>query len=243
MARIGRWFTFKRDNGTLPVLKEISPRAPDQPGQIETARPKPRSFFWRPWARRDAAIASVQQGFDSLAELMASIRQNLESQSRRQDEMLGYLSHLPQLLEALPESQRAHGETLKAIGQQLTQQTQQHERVAEILDRLGDGQGAQQQILQTLAGRSEMLSEHNQMISANLRHVGSAMESMGKSSESSAAVLRQINAELATRDGQLEKIIQRQNTRLTLLLTLVAGSIIAAAAAIALVGFMLLHRG
>jgi len=240
MARIGRWFSFKRNNALLPVLREV-PASPA--GQIEPAEKKPRSFFWRPWARRDAAISSLQQGFDSLSGLMASIRDSLERQSRRQDEILGYLAHLPQLLETLPQTQRAHSEALAAIGQQLQQQTQQQARLAEILDRLGEAQGGQQRVLESLAGRVGALCEHDQMVSANLRQVGCAMESMGRSSESSAAVLRQLNEDLGRRNAQIERTMRRQNTRTTVML--VVGMAVSAAAVVALgvVAFLLVRRG
>ena len=67
---------------------------------------EPRSTFLRPWAKRDAAIENLQGGINAIGDLMNGIRNHLEQQSRRQDELLGYLSHLPAALEQLPESNR-----------------------------------------------------------------------------------------------------------------------------------------
>ena len=53
-----------------------------------------RGTFLRPWARRDQAIADVRNGVNALADLMHSIRDNLERQNQRQDELLQHLSHL-----------------------------------------------------------------------------------------------------------------------------------------------------
>ena len=73
----------------------------------------------RPWRKNTAAIANLQDGFHSLTHLMDEIRQNMVNQNRRQDELIGYLSALPKLLESIPESGRLQGETLKAIQSQL----------------------------------------------------------------------------------------------------------------------------
>jgi len=43
--------------------------------------------------------------------------------------VLAYLSHLPEALRTLPESSRVHGETLKAIHQQLEQQNIQQDKL------------------------------------------------------------------------------------------------------------------
>jgi hypothetical protein len=240
MARIGQWFNSKRNKGTLPVLKEVTP---PPPGEAEGGDRKARGLFRRPWARRDAAIAGLQQGFDSLADLMTGIRENLEGQSRRQEEMLGYLSHLPQLLESLPETQRMHGQTLQVIGRSLQQQTEQQGRLAEILDKLTDGHGEQRQVLESLTGRTDTLAAHNETISATLRQVGSVMEIVGRSSESGAEVLRHLSHELSRRDGQMEEIIQRQSRRLTaMLMATVVLSVLALAAA-GVMGYLLLRRG
>jgi hypothetical protein len=242
MARIGQWINVKREKFT-PVFKEVSPDRQIQPLQrAGNGNGKPRSFLWRPWARRDAAIAGLQQGFDSLNDLLGSIREHMQSQSRRQDEMAGYLSHLPHIMETMPETQRMHGEALQAIGQHLQEQTQQNGQLAEVLQRLGESQGGQQQLLQSLAGNTQTLGEHNQTISANLRDVGSAMALVGKHSETSTVALQQLQNELSHRDRQLGQIIQRQNKRLTIMLAVaMAVSVLALTAAGAL-GFLLMRR-
>jgi len=78
MFQIGR--IFKRSE-TLPLEREL------KGGEIARVEAKRTSFF-RPWAKRDAAIASLREGMESLAGTIVSIRDNLEKQGRRQDEML-----------------------------------------------------------------------------------------------------------------------------------------------------------
>src|SRR5437016_1787005 len=126
LSRIGSIFTRKsnRLSGNGDIHMEMG--APPEQG-IE-----PRSTFLRPWARRDAAINHLQEGFNTLTDLMSGIKDNLDKQSERHAELVNYLSHLPQLAQELPEANRVHGETLKAIQQQIEGQSSQHERLSEI---------------------------------------------------------------------------------------------------------------
>jgi hypothetical protein len=49
--------------------------------------------FLRPWAKRDAAIQHLQEGFVTLTDLMGAIRDNLERQNRKQDAIVAVLRH------------------------------------------------------------------------------------------------------------------------------------------------------
>jgi len=122
-TRLGSWFRRgNQGNGALDGSQLIDP---SHGTAIET-----RTSFLRPWARRDAAIGQLQDGFTTLTDLMSTVRDNLERQNRRQEELVQYLSHLPEALQSLPESNRMHGEALKAIHQQLENQNSQQQRLA-----------------------------------------------------------------------------------------------------------------
>src|SRR5438132_987383 len=167
MLTIGR--IFKRSSETLPLEREVDR------GEIARVSAKRTSFF-RPWAKRDAAIASLREGMESLAGTIVSIRDNLEKQGRRQDEMLAYLSHLPEILHSLPEAHRIQAETLKGIGQQLQQQVAQQNRVGEILEKLTNAEADHGQTLEALKGELSAMAGHSDNVAQNLRQVGVAME-------------------------------------------------------------------
>lgn len=233
--RVGDWFKMKAagDGG-----EQV-----DAPATETTSMVPIRSSFFRPWARRDAAIANLQQGFNTLTDLMSSIRESMERQSGRQDEMLSYLSHLPEVLKAMPEAQRLHGQTLQAIGQQLQQQVEQQDRLVQILDKVTASGVDQRELLEELHQRVDSAAQQNSSISENLRQVTSAVESMGRLSESSTQALRQLHEGLSTRQEMAERSIQKQDTRLTAMM--MAAVILSAAALIAvgIFGFLLLRRG
>lgn len=235
-GRIGQWFKRNgKSDGDLPLMREI-----DAP--IDANRQLPAPSVFRPWARRDQAISNLQNGFESLADLMNSIRENLEKQGRRQEELLGYLSHLPTAMETLPETARLQAETLKTIHTQLEHQNLQHERLTEILEKVSVAEGDQQEILKSLRDRVETLHQHDQAITDNLHGVGSAMAGVSKNSQISAEILGQLRDNLDSRDGQLERLLQKQATRFTVLLSAAITLSVLALTAAGVIGYFLLIK-
>jgi chromosome segregation ATPase len=231
ITRIGSWFKRgTRGNGDLPLDAHSSSTG------IE-----PRSSFLRPWARRDAAIQQLQDGFHTLTDLMSTIRDNLDRQSRRQDELMNYLSHLPQALESLPESGRVQGEALQAIRQQLQQQNGQQERLSEILEKIGEGGSEQRVLIDALRQRVDSLRQTDEAIAQNLSSVGDAMKTVSQTSATSAQVLGSMRDRIDERDDQLQQILQKQSTRFTTMLSIAIFLSCAALAAVSVVGYLLLN--
>ena len=235
LSRIGSFFKRgSRGDGDLATDSVAHAHA--------TTSIEPRSSFLRPWARRDSAIQNLQEGFNTLTDLMSSIRENLDRQSKRQDELLQYLSHLPQALETIPESNRLHGETLKAIHQQLEQQVDQQGKLTEILDKVSTSGGAQREILEGLRERVETLRDTDESIAQNISSVSEAMQNVSKHSSTSTQVLEQMRDHIDGRDGQLERILHKQNTRFTTMLAIAIFLSVAALVAVSVIGYMLLNK-
>ena len=234
-TRIGSWFKRGgvRSNGDLPL---------DSHGHDpHSTAIEPRSSFLRPWAKRDAAISNLQEGFNTLTDLMSTIRDNLERQGKRQDDLLNYLSRLPQVLESLPESSRVQGEALRAIREQLFQQNNQQQKLAEILEKIGEGGVEQRVKLESLGSKVEALREADQSIAEYLNNVADGMKHVSTTSATSAEVLGQMRDRIDDRDGQLERILQKQNTRFTTMLAIAIFLSCAALVAVSVVGYLMLN--
>ena len=63
-----------------------------------------RSTFLRPWAKRDNAINQLQEGFSALTGLMGAVKESLDKQNQRQDDLVKALSNLPDVLRSIPET-------------------------------------------------------------------------------------------------------------------------------------------
>src|SRR5256885_15596195 len=97
-SRISHWFKPSgQESGTLPLEDE---RATLSDSDADRAQTIPVTTFLKPWAKRDAALSQLQEGFNSLTNLMSSVKENLDRQSQRQDELLRILHHLPEALRA-----------------------------------------------------------------------------------------------------------------------------------------------
>lgn len=195
----------------------------------------------RPWRKNSAAIAHLQDGFQSLTQLMDEIRQNMVNQSRRQDELIGYLSALPKLLESIPESGRLHAETLKAIQTQLQRHGDQQQTLGEILEKLAESGGDQKDLLEGLRERVETLNAQDKAMADSLGSVSAALEQSTRHSAAGTQVLENLGEHLKNRDGDLQKILQRQNARFTTLLIVAISISVAALVAVGFVGYSLIH--
>jgi uncharacterized phage infection (PIP) family protein YhgE len=226
-SRLGSWFR-RNQNNDLPLS--------------DSQTIEPRSTFLRPWNKYGPAIHQLQEGFTTLTDLMSAIRENLDRQSKRQDELATYLAHLPEALRALPENSRMHGETLRAIHQQLENQNTQQEKLAEILEKLGTSGGEQRETLDEIRDRVESLRQTDEAISSNMSNLGAALQSVSHNSATGAQVLDQMRQQIGDRDGQLERILQRQGTRFTTMLSIAIFLSIAALVAVGVVGYMLIIK-
>ena len=240
MSRLGSWFRKSQN----PADEATHDGGDDNvPGMsVSTGGPgnemEPRNNFLRPWARRDHAIDNLQQGIGALSDLLVSIRENMEKQSQRQEELLGHLAGLPEALRAIPESGRAQGETLKAISEQMERQGKQQSKLGDILDRISTADTQHGRTLEALQQTVASLNEHDQTISSNMQSLGAALSSITGNSQTSAQVLEQLRDNTARRDGELERVIQRQNTRFTTLLTVAIVLSVAALTAVSIFGYL-----
>ena len=165
-----------------------------------------------------------------------------DKQNQRQDELLGALQQLPQVLQSIPESNRMHGETLTAIRQQIEGQSAQGERLGEILDKIGATTGEQKEMVDDLRGRVEELRKTDTSIADYLNNVGTSLKDVSKSNQTSAHVLEQMRDNLNQRDGQLERVLHRQGVRFTTMLSVAIFLSIAALVAVGVIGFLLLNQ-
>jgi len=194
-----------------------------------------RGKFLRPWARRDAALDTLQDGLGALSELMTCIRGSLEAQSRRQDEIVGCLANLPELIRQLPENSRSQLETLTALRQQLERQHSQQGQLADILERISQADQHQGRAL-------DALCQHEAEINQNLGTVGTVMQSVGASATASAQVLEQLRDNIENRDRELEHAFKSQNTRLTVLLSVAISTSVIALSAVGVMGFLVVRH-
>ena len=207
-------------------------------GNHEPESNEPRLTFLRPWARRDQAIDNLNRGLGALSDLLISIRENMQKQGERQEHLLSHLSELPAALRAIPEAGRLQGETLKAIQQQIEKQTLQQSQLGQVLDRISQADTRHGRTLEALQQNLAAINQHDQAISFNLQTLGIALESVSQNSATGAKVLEQLRDNSARRDGELERVVKRHNTRFTTMLTIAIVLSMAALTAVSVFGYV-----
>ena len=255
LSRIGSW--FRKGNPDNPgragsPRSRISDELPENNENGDVADVigsalggpiEPRSTFLRPFTRRpDPNIEQLRSAVGALGELMTGIRDNLEQTARRQDEMLQYMAHLPAALQQLPESARVQGEALRAIQLRMERQSTEQEHLAEILERMSSADVTHGRTLEGIQQRVDTINQHDKAIAENLSEVGEAMQSLGRHSETSAMVLKQLREDSTTRNGELERILHRQGSRFTTMLAVAIFLSIAALAAVVVMGYLMINQ-
>lgn len=134
------------------------------------------------------------------------------------------------------------GSTLFAIHQHVERQTSQQDQLAGILDRLTDMDSTSGKALTVLANRSQELTKHDQAITQNLRGIGAAMVSVGRSAQANTTVLEDIRNNISSRDRQVERILDRQNGRFTAVVACAITVSVATLAAVAFLGYLVLTK-
>lgn len=255
LSRIGSWFRktpaapgeqpVNGDDSASTLIAEPEPESNGNGGgggdhndNRDDQNHEPRVTFLRPWAKRDQAIDNLNRGIGALGDLLTSIRENMEKQSQRQEDLLSQLTGLPEALKAIPEAGRAQTETLKAIHEQIERQSTQQSKLGDVLERISQADLRQGSALDALHQTVSAMGEHDQAISGNLTSLGIALESITSNSQSSAQVLEQMRDGSNRRDGELERIIKRQNTRFTTLLSIAIVLSIAALTAVSAFGYL-----
>ena len=237
LTRIGSWFRRNQETAADQPYEDDDSHALSG-GEPGGGGDEPRHTFLRPWARRDQAMDNLQRGIGALSDLLVSLRDNMEKQAQRQEELLGHLSHLPDALQAIPESSRVQNETFKAIQQQIERQTTQQGQLGQVLDKISQADNRQGRTLEALQQTVTAMNDHDAAISQNLQTLGSALASVTQNSHASATVLEQLRDNTSRRDGELERVIKRQNTRFTTLLTIAIVLSIAALTAVSVFGYL-----
>lgn len=202
-----------------------------------------RSTFLRPWAKRDASIVQLQEGFNALTGLMGAVKDSLEKQNQRQDELLNVLSSLPEVMRSIPTTGAAQTETLKAIADQIKEQNAHQQKLGDILEKVTETHGTHKESLEQLREHVETLGDHDKSIADNLNQVGAAMQDVSQNSKVSAHVLEQMRDNINSREGELQRILHKQSARYTTMLAIAIFLSIAALGAVCVIGYMLINKG
>lgn len=221
---------FAKPGDELPMLEDLE----------TTPRERSRSMF-RPFARREVAAAPSAESLTVLTDLLVSMREAIERQGARHEELMSYLSHLPKAMEMLPENSRLQAEALAAIRQHLENQGIQSRQLSQVVEKVGQASVEQRRLLETVRQRLDTQGENDQKIADHLAGFTSAMATSSETTLKAGELLKMLEGNLRERDQAFERVIVTHQRRHTVLM--VASVVLSSAALIAsFVGLLLVSK-
>lgn len=165
--------------------------------------------------KREAMLVQLQRGYGEVVETLKSLRDHMEEQSSRSNQMLTMMSGLPDLLKSIPETNQRQTQTLEAIRTHLQHQS---ESTAQLSGALTDLAGATTEQHKAMDELHQQLAANRASGEALRDSLGILAETMEHVTDSSKANVDAVNriAEQSARNerhtGTLFKRSQRHST-------------------------------
>lgn len=172
---------------------------------------------------------------------MLSLRDHLEHQGRQQEELGQHLERISEVSDGFPEGARTPDEAVRAIATQMAYQSQQQNRLANILEKISDTHTEQGKAIHSLADRIETLEHHGQVVGENVQSMGIVVQTVNRNSEQSAQSTAAIRDHVE-RHTLMHEWTHRHAGRLMLVLFITLLISIAALIATIVIGEMILHQ-
>lgn len=177
----------------------------------------------------------IQQSYDSLVDTVRQLREALDGQTRRQEELLSKLATLPQAVEALPQTSKMQNDMLKMINERLGMHAEQQRKVSEVVNSLGDSKKEQGEALQAIKEQIETGNEIDRQLVDSFNRFSMMIDRLHIANNHAVEALQQVRDSYAHSQLQMQEWIEKSRHRNT---WLIGGAF--AMAAIALVAVVVL---
>lgn len=231
LSSILNWFSslFVRPGGETVALE----RSARQEREMDdsTALSSRSTGLFRPFARRSEPSPASSDTVAALTDLLVSMREAIDRQGQRHEELMNTLSQLPKAMELVPENSRLQAEALAAIRQHLENQGTQARQMSTILEKVGQASVDQRRILDAVRERLDTLADHDQKVAEHFNNFATALATSSDTTKLAGKVMESLKENVRQRDESLERIIQTHQRRHTALM--IAAVVLSAAALVA----------
>ena len=160
----------------------------------------------------------IQQSYDSLLETVKALREALDGQSKRQDELLTRLSALPQAAEALPQTTKMQSDMLKMINERLAMHAEQQRKVGEVLGTLGKpkaagGSEALAEAVDSIRDQIEMGNEIDRQLVESFNRFSMMIDRLHIANNHAVEALQQVRDSYAQSAMQMQDWIEKSRHR------------------------------
>jgi hypothetical protein len=173
-----------------------------------------------PGAKRDAAIRQLQTDYREVIELVRAVRTHLDMQAMRSDRMLELMSRVPDVLSALPETNRNQARMLEAMQIHFEQQGRASHRLNEALGNLAMSAEHQSQVLGLIQQQLDSRSESEQQLTGTFTAMNQTLAHLGESTAASAQAMRSLTQRSDESDRRVEQVMEKTTKQMTLMMSI-----------------------
>ncbi len=189
----------------------------------------PRPIFG--WWRRTPS-PQVREVSLRVVELAHSLQQHFEQQDRRSAEVANSLNRVGGTLEQLAESQRNHGEFLRAIAEHTEAAGKNAAALTTTLGRVPESLLVQAEAIRTVARSLEVSQEADTQLMHSLQQFGKAVDTLGSSGAAQVDILQRLTAAQQAQHEAFAALAREQSRRFLVVVVVTAVLALAALAAV-----------
>jgi hypothetical protein len=205
------------------------------PAPLSTGSHPPGLLWWR-GPQRGAQVREVSL---RLVELAHAMQEHFHQQDQRAAELAGALQRVGGILEQLADSQRSHGDYLRAIAEQTETAGKTASALTATLGRMPESLLAQAEAIRTVARSLEISQEADTQLMHSLQQFGRAVDTLGSSAGAQVDILQRLNAAQQEQHQAFTALVREQSRRF---LAVFAVVVVVAVAALAGLVAMLVWR-
>lgn len=155
----------------------------------------------------------IQQSYDSLLETVRQLREALDGQAKRQEELLDRLGTLPHAVEALPQTSKMQSDMLKMINDRLAMHAEQQRKVSETINSLGASKKEQGDALQAIREQIETGNEIDRQLVESFNRFSLMIDRLHVANNHAVECLQQVRDGYATSALQMQEWIEKSRQR------------------------------
>lgn len=198
---------FERYENASP----LSSSPPGANGPIPSSHSNPATLSSDPGS--GVGTYKIQQSYDSLVDTVRQLREALDGQTRRQDELLSKLATLPHAVEALPQTSKMQNDMLKMINDRLGMHAEQQRKVSEVVNSLGANKKEQGEALQAIKEQIETGNEIDRQLVDSFNRFSMMIDRLHVANNHAVEALQQVRDSYAHSQFQMQEWIEKSRHR------------------------------
>ncbi len=155
----------------------------------------------------------LQQSYDSLLDTVSQLRQSLDGQAKRQEELLNRLSTLPHAVETLPQTSKMQSDMLKVINERLGMHSEQQRKVSEVMNTLGASGKEQGAALESIREQIETGNEIDRQLVDSFNRFSMMIDRLHVANNHAVDCLQQVRDSYAHSSMQMQEWIEKSRSR------------------------------